>query len=54
MNTLDYSLQAVKGLFDEISETYGPVNLVASFGFAAWWRRQSMVYGCKRIPTRYA
>jgi demethylmenaquinone methyltransferase/2-methoxy-6-polyprenyl-1,4-benzoquinol methylase len=29
-------------LFDEMSATYGVVNLVASFGFAARWRRQCL------------
>lgn len=30
----------VRALFDEMASTYGIVNLVSSFGFAARWRRQ--------------
>lgn len=35
-----YDPQFVRGLFDEMAETYGIVNLLSSFGFAIWWRRQ--------------
>ncbi|MCB1172565.1 MAG: class I SAM-dependent methyltransferase [Leptospiraceae bacterium] len=31
-----------RALFDEMSTTYGLVNLLASFGFAWWWRYQSV------------
>ena len=30
----------VRSLFDEMSETYGLVNLISSFGFTARWRHQ--------------
>lgn len=30
----------VRALFDEMSQTYGVVNTVSSFGFAQLWRRQ--------------
>jgi ubiquinone/menaquinone biosynthesis methyltransferase len=35
-----YSPSFVKALFDEMSRTYGVVNLVSSFGFCSIWRRQ--------------
>lgn len=35
-----YRAQDVKALFDEMSATYGPVNLLSSFGFAWRWRRE--------------
>jgi ubiquinone/menaquinone biosynthesis C-methylase UbiE len=34
-----YSPRAVKALFDEMSGTYGVVNLIASLGFTLIWRR---------------
>ncbi len=36
----------VKALFDEMSATYGLVNLVTSFGFSARWRRQCLDAAC--------
>ena len=35
-----YQSDFVRGLFDEMSRTYGVVNVVSSFGFCALWRRQ--------------
>jgi len=35
-----YSQEFVRGLFNEMSATYGVVNLISSFGFCARWRRQ--------------
>jgi len=35
-----HELTFVRDLFDEMSETYGLVNLVSSFGFCHRWRRQ--------------
>jgi ubiquinone/menaquinone biosynthesis C-methylase UbiE len=35
-----YDPNAIRALFDEMAATYGIVNLIASFGFAARWRRQ--------------
>ena len=35
-----YDPTFVRKLFDEMSGTYGVVNLVSSFGFARMWRRQ--------------
>ncbi len=35
-----YDPNFVRRLFDEMSQTYGLVNLVASFGFAWLWRKQ--------------
>lgn len=29
----------VRNLFDEMSATYGIVNVLSSFGFCVWWRR---------------
>ena len=34
-----YDPKFVRGLFDEMAETYGIVNLLSSFGFTIWWRR---------------
>lgn len=47
MNTRDpddgiYEAHYVRGLFNEMARTYGVVNLISSFGFAAWWRRQCL------------
>ena len=33
-----YEPASVRSLFDEMSATYGLVNLISSFGFAAHWR----------------
>lgn len=38
----------VRALFDEMARTYGIVNLMASFGFAALWRKQCL--GLLPIP----
>jgi demethylmenaquinone methyltransferase/2-methoxy-6-polyprenyl-1,4-benzoquinol methylase len=35
-----YAPAFVKDLFDEMTQTYGIVNLISSFGFARLWRRQ--------------
>jgi demethylmenaquinone methyltransferase/2-methoxy-6-polyprenyl-1,4-benzoquinol methylase len=35
-----YRPEFVRRLFDEMSQTYGVVNLIASFGFCVLWRRQ--------------
>lgn len=35
-----YEPASIAALFDEMAATYGAVNLIASFGFAARWRRQ--------------
>ena len=35
-----YDARFVRALFDEMAATYGVMNLVSSFGFAYWWRRQ--------------
>jgi demethylmenaquinone methyltransferase/2-methoxy-6-polyprenyl-1,4-benzoquinol methylase len=41
MTTSDlYNPQYVKALFDEMSQSYGLVNYVSSFGFSERWRRQ--------------
>ena len=32
----------VRTLFDEMAQTYGLVNLISSFGFAARWRKQCL------------
>lgn len=37
-----YDPQFVRGLFDEMSRTYGVVNFVSSFGFCRRWRRQCL------------
>ncbi len=41
-----YDPTFVKNLFNEMARTYGVVNLISSFGFAALWRKQ-----CARIIT---
>lgn len=43
-----YEPAFVRGLFDEMARTYGVVNLVTSFGFAARWRKQCV----RRIDIR--
>jgi len=35
-----YDPESVRSLFDEMSSTYGVMNLLSSFGFTYWWRRQ--------------
>ena len=35
-----YSSASIRELFDEMSGTYGVVNLISSFGFTALWRHQ--------------
>jgi demethylmenaquinone methyltransferase/2-methoxy-6-polyprenyl-1,4-benzoquinol methylase len=35
-----YRPEFVRGLFDEMSRTYGVVNYISSFGFCKRWRRQ--------------
>lgn len=35
-----YDARFVRALFDEMAATYGVMNLITSFGFAYWWRRQ--------------
>lgn len=35
-----YEPQTIRALFDEMSATYGLMNLITSFGFAARWRHQ--------------
>ncbi len=47
-NQLLYDPSFVKQLFDEMSATYGVVNLLSSFGFARRWRRQCL----RAIPIR--
>ncbi|MEM9412072.1 MAG: class I SAM-dependent methyltransferase [Planctomycetota bacterium] len=34
-----YDSAFVRDLFDEMSSTYGLINLITSFGFTYWWRR---------------
>jgi len=43
-----YDPAFVRGLFNEMARTYGAVNLVSSFGFAARWRTQCLA----RLPVR--
>ncbi len=38
----NYDPKSVRALFNEMTGTYGAVNLASSFGFAARWRRQSI------------
>ncbi len=49
-----YDPSVVQKLFDEMSGTYGLVNMVASFGFARGWRRRcvrqiEIAPGCKVV-----
>lgn len=37
-----YEPEYVRRLFNEMAETYGVVNLVSSFGFAALWRKRCL------------
>ena len=41
-----YDPRFIAHLFDEMSQTYGFVNLVSSFGFSHRWRKQCV----KSIP----
>lgn len=48
--TLDtlYQPERVASLFNRMSATYGWINLITSFGFSWWWRRQCV----QAIPLR--
>lgn len=35
-----YQAEFIRGLFDEMSATYGTVNVISSFGFCIRWRQQ--------------
>ena len=49
-----YSTDNVKNLFGEMSQTYGLVNMLSSFGFALRWRRQCILRaGIKAGHTVY-
>lgn len=37
-----YDPKSVRLLFNEMSGTYGVMNLVSSFGFTYWWRRKCL------------
>ena len=37
-----YDPKFVTRLFNEMSRTYGAVNVVSSFGFCIWWRRKCL------------
>src|SRR5579862_4823386 len=37
-----YEPKTIRALFDEMASTYGIVNIIASFGFAARWRNQAV------------
>ena len=37
-----YDAESVRALFDEMAATYGPVNVVSSFGFCVRWRHQAV------------
>lgn len=39
-NPPGYDRKTIGALFDEMAATYGIVNIIASFGFAARWRHQ--------------
>lgn len=43
-----YNPDFVRRVFDEMSETYGLVNLISSLGFSKRWRRQCV--RCLKIP----
>ena len=32
--------QFVRDLFDKMGPTYDRINVISSFGFSEWWRRQ--------------
>ena len=48
MDAANYEPAFVRSLFDEMAQTYGIVNLISSFGFAARWRKQCI----RRIAIR--
>lgn len=37
-----YDPRSIRALFDEMAGTYGAMNLISSFGFAARWRSQAV------------
>ena len=37
-----YDPESIRALFDGMAATYGVINLLTSFGFAAHWRRQAV------------
>jgi len=37
-----YDTESVRALFDEMAATYGPVNVISSFGFCVRWRHQAI------------
>jgi ubiquinone/menaquinone biosynthesis C-methylase UbiE len=37
-----YDQESIRSLFDEMASTYGYINLISSFGFAARWRHQAV------------
>ena len=37
-----YDPKVVRELFDEMSRTYGLMNILSSFGFTYWWRRRCL------------
>ena len=43
-----YDSRYVRGLFNEMAQTYGVVNLISSFGFAARWRHHCLAQ--TRLP----
>lgn len=45
-----YQPERVASLFNQMSATYGWVNLMASFGFSWWWRRQCV----RQLPQERA
>lgn len=53
MNKIEdiHSESYVKGLFNEMAQTYGIVNIFSSLGFAYFWRKQA-VYAVSHNRTR--
>jgi ubiquinone/menaquinone biosynthesis methyltransferase len=47
-----YDPRFVAALFDEMSKTYGVINLISSFGFCERWRRQA-VDGVRLHPAAH-
>jgi len=47
-----YDADSIRALFDEMAGTYGVVNLISSFGFAARWRHQAVGQLREAKPTR--
>lgn len=45
-----YRVESVRTLFDEMAETYGRVNLISSFGFAARWRHAAVAALPATVP----